>query len=220
MPRHRRIHIDGVPQHIIQRGNNREPCFLTDQDRIIYLRILHEEAASHQCALHAFVLMSNHVHMLVTGYSATSVPRMMQNLGRRYVRHFNNEYTRTGTLWEGRYRSCQVADPRYVLVCYRYIELNPVRAALCKHPGDYRWTTFHANACGRKVSWLTPHSLYEELGNSKSARCQAYEELFADGLEEDMVATLRSRTNQRLAIESDDPRSIPAPSLTGSELLL
>lgn len=193
MPRNPRIFIEDVPQHVIQRGNNRQACFFTAKDANVYLRILQEVLRAEGCDLHAYVLMSNHVHLLMTGTTENSVPRMMQNLGRRYVRYFNNEYGRTGTLWEGRYKSCLVADPRYVLTCYRYIELNPVRAGMCTWPGDYRWSSYRANALGEQAPWLAPQALYESLGDSPSARCKAYAELFEDGLDKEMVAILRTR---------------------------
>ena len=146
MSRQPRLDLPDVPQHVVQRGNDRIACFRDDTDRHLYLKTLGDVATSFSCALHAYVLMTNHVHLLVTPSDAGSVARLMQSLGRRYVSAFNHRHERTGTLWEGRYKSCLVDCGRYLLACDRYIELNPVRAGLAQRPGDYRWSSHRANS--------------------------------------------------------------------------
>ncbi len=134
MARQPRIDLPEVPQHLIQRGNNRQPCFFADDDRLQYLEWLHQAAREHGGSVHAFVLMSNHVHLVTTGVEIGSLGRVMQSLGRRYVRYINSRYQRTGSLWEGRYRSSLIDSDRYLLTCYRYVELNPVRAGIVESP--------------------------------------------------------------------------------------
>ena len=151
MARQPRIDLKGVPQHLIQRGNNRLACFFDDNDRYRYLEWLAVAAAKYGGAVHAYVLMTNHVHLLATGHEKGALGRMMQSLGRRYVRYVNSRYRRSGTLWEGRYKSSLVDSDQYLLTCYRYIELNPVRAFLVTTPGDYRWSSFNCNAGKSRV---------------------------------------------------------------------
>lgn len=146
MPRPPRPDLAGVPQHVIQRGNDRQACFFHEDDRLTYLTLLREAALRHGCDVHAYVLMTNHVHLLVTPVEKGAVSRMMQTLGRNYVTHVNARYRRTGTLWEGRYKSCLVDSEDYVLACYRYIELNPVRAGMVETPSEYQWSSHRCNA--------------------------------------------------------------------------
>ncbi|NJC44288.1 UNVERIFIED_ORG: putative transposase [Xanthomonas campestris] len=145
MSRLTRIALTGIPQHIVQRGNSRLPCFLDDGDRLRYLHLLHEALQATGCKLHAYVLMDNHVHLLITPPAAGRIGQLMQRLGRNYVALFNGRHGRTGTLWEGRYKACLVDNADYVLRCYRYIELNPVRARLTDDPASYRWSSCPAN---------------------------------------------------------------------------
>lgn len=140
MARKLRLIYPGVAVHIIQRGVNRVPCFRADTDYLVYLSQLRQYAAEHGCAVHAYCLMTNHVHILVTPAREGSCTAMMRDLGRRYVPYFNARHERTGTLWEGRFRSCLVQSAHYVLACYRYIELNPVRADMVNHPAAYFWS--------------------------------------------------------------------------------
>lgn len=146
MPRMKRLDLPGMAQHVIQRGNDRQACFFQETDYLRYLQDLHEAALHQACSIHAYVLMTNHVHLLVTPRTEGGVSRMMQALGRRYVRYVNDSSGRTGTLWEGRYKASLVDDERYVLACYRYIELNPVRAGMVAAPDEYRWSSHAANA--------------------------------------------------------------------------
>jgi putative transposase len=164
MPRQPRPDLADVPQHVVQRGNDRQPCFYATEDYRRYLAGLRESAIRYGCSVHAYVLMTNHVHLLVTPSSAGAVSRMMQWLGRQYVGYINGRYRRTGTLWEGRYKSCLVDTERYLLTCYRYIELNPVRAAMVADPADYAWSSYRTNAQALPDKVVVPHAEYLRLG--------------------------------------------------------
>lgn len=142
MPRRPRLALPGIPLHLIQRGNNRQACFFAEDDYRIYLDWLTEYASKSGCRVHAYVLMTNHVHLLVSADSTTAPGALMKALGQRYVQYVNRTYLRSGTLWEGRYRSCPVDQEAYLLACQRYIELNPVRAAMVRHPADYPWSSY------------------------------------------------------------------------------
>lgn len=157
MARLPRIEFANIPQHVVQRGNDRQPCFLDDLDYRRYLRGLQEATLDCQCRIHAYVLMTNHVHLLVTPASVGGVSRMMQQVGRGYVGYFNTAHHRTGTLWEGRFKSSLVDSDRYLLTCYRYIEMNPVRAAMVAAPGEYRWSSYASNAHAHSDPIVTPH---------------------------------------------------------------
>ena len=148
MPRRPRLILPGIPLHIIQRGNNRQACFYADEDCRNYLVWLQEYANRNRCAPHAYVLMTNHVHLLVTPQTAEGAGQLMKQLGQRYVQYVNRTYRRTGTLWEGRFRSCLTQEEHYVLACYRYIELNPIRAGMVEHPAEYLWSSYRANTQG------------------------------------------------------------------------
>src|SRR5260221_7693821 len=167
MPRRPRVHLDGIPLHIVQRGHNRPPCFFGEEDYLSYLHWLKEALAENQCALHAYVLMTNHVHLLLTPKKAEAVPKLIISLGRRYVQYINRSYRRTGTLWDSRYKSSLVQAEPYLLTCQRYIELNPVRAAMVDDPAHYRWTSYRANAPGQADDRLTPHSLFLALNQNQ-----------------------------------------------------
>ncbi len=160
MPRRPRIVIPQMPLHVIQRGNNRQACFFADEDYRRYLDWLREYAGELGCDIHAYVLTTNHVHLLLTPREADSVGRLMKRLGQRYVQYVNRVYQRSGTLWEGRFKSCLTQEEQYVLGCYRYIELNPVRAGMVEHPADYPWTSYRINAQNEKSELVTPHPLY------------------------------------------------------------
>lgn len=204
MARKPRFHLAGVPQHVIQRGNNREPCFYGDEDYSRYLGDLREAAERNHCRVHAYVLMTNHAHLLVTPMQEYGVTHMMQALGRKFVRYINHSYRRTGTLWEGRYKSSLIDSEAYLLTCMRYIELNPVRAGMVNHPGDYRWSSYAANAYGRADPILTPHPLYQQLGTD-TEKCQhAYRELFRHHLDNDLLHAIRESLNQELVLGRDD----------------
>lgn len=197
MARLPRLDIPGMPQHVVQRGNDRQPCFADDADFLHYRQELGEAALRHECAIHAYVLMTNHVHLLVTPRTAGGVSRLMQAIGRRYVASFNARYRRTGTLWEGRFKSALVDSDRYLLTCMRYIELNPVRAGMVARPQDYRWSSHARNALGDHDPRLTPHATYLQLGGDGEQRRAAYRELFNDALCPSQMADLRLHTQQQ-----------------------
>lgn len=200
MARLPRLDLPQIPQHVIQRGNNRQPCFASDEDYARYRQDLADAANQCGCAIHAYVLMTNHVHLLVTGNERGSVSRMMQRLGRRYVVYFNARYRRTGTLWEGRFKSGLVDSSRYLLTCYRYIELNPVRAAMVTDPAECRWSSYRGNALGEPDRLITPHPLYLALGAEGSARRSAYRALFKQALGDDELADIRNHVQQQKAL--------------------
>ena len=196
MPRRPRVHLDGVPLHIVQRGHNREPCFFGEEDYSTYLYWLGEALAEFDCALHAYVLMTNHVHLLLTPGKAKNVPRLIISLGRRYVQYINRSYRRTGTLWDSRYKSSLVQAETYLLACQRYIELNPVRAAMVEDPAHYRWTSYRANALGQPDARLTAHPLYLSLGRSRKERQAAYRALFRAQLDRAALDDIRLALHQ------------------------
>lgn len=200
MPRRARLSIAGVPWHIIQRGNNRSACFFAERDYRLYLQFLQELARRFDCAVHSYVLMTNHVHLLLTPEWKNSAALLMKHLGQRYVQYVNRTYGRSGTLWEGRFRSCLTQSEDYVLACYRYIELNPVRAGMVGQPDAYRWTSYPANALGRIDGLITPHDEYMRLGQHEEARREAYRGLFKAHLNAEMVNTIRQATNGNLAL--------------------
>jgi len=196
MPRRPRIHLDGVPLHIVQRGHDREPCFFAEEDYHSYRHWLGEALAGTGCQLHAYALMSNHVHLLVTPRKAEAVPGLIISLGRRYVQYINTTYRRTGTLWDSRYKASLIQAKTYLLTCMRYIELNPVRAAMVDDPAHYRWTSYRANARGRADPLLTPHPLYLGLGATDTARRAAYRSLFRQPLDAQAIGDIRLAINQ------------------------
>ena len=195
MARPPRFNLADVPQHVIQRGNNRQATFFGDDDFQHYLDCLKAAASKHPCAVHAYVLMSNHVHLLMTPRTPGAVPLLMQSLGRRYVRHVNDTHRRTGTLWEGRYRACLVESERYLLACYRYIEMNPVRANLVNNPADYPWSSHRHNALGEGSDIILDHPLYEALGTSASERRAAYRDMFGHPMETGLLKDIRASVN-------------------------
>ena len=205
MARQPRFTLPGVPQHIIQRGNNREPCFYAPDDYCRYRDDLVLAANKNQAHIHAYVFMTNHVHLLVTPQHEHSITHMMQDLGRKYVRYINHTYKRTGTLWEGRFKASLVDSDAYLLTCMRYIELNPVRANMVTHPGEYRWSSYACNANGKIDTLLTPHPLYTALDKQHSEQRQfAYRELFRMDLTSEQVHNIRDALNQQLVLGRDN----------------
>lgn len=203
MARLKRVFLAGVSQHIIQRGNNRQVCFGSEADFIAYLGWLKEYANKNKVAIHAWILMTNHVHLLCTPTTADGIARMMQSIGRQYVRYFNYTYKRSGTLWEGRYKSCLVEAENYLLELYRYIELNPVRANMVRDPAEYPWSSYQINGLGKVSSLCTPHGLYLALGEDSQTRQAAYRELFRDHVDDQLIADIRQSFNKGLALGSD-----------------
>lgn len=196
MPRRPRIQLDRVPLHIVQRGHNREACFFGEQDYQSYLHWLGEALGETECQLHAYALMTNHVHLLLTPKHAAAVPRLIMSLGRRYVQYINRTYRRTGTLWDSRYKSSVVQAETYLLTCQRYIELNPVRAAMVEDPAHYRWTSYRHNALGQTDSRITPHPLYMAIGATDKSRQSAYRALFRASLDDAAIDDIRLALNQ------------------------
>lgn len=200
MARLPRFFLPDTPQHVIQRGNNRVAMFGCPTDFAFYKGCLEYAARRHDVAIHAYALMTNHVHLLVTPGEATSLPRMMQAVGRVYVQHFNRTYSRTGTLWEGRYRATIVDSDNYLLGCMRYIELNPVRAGMTTSPGDYAWSSFHANSHGATDTLVTAHPVYRGLGRGRAERQAAYRAIFGMPLADETIAAIRDATQHAWAL--------------------
>lgn len=203
MPRRSRFCPPGIPQHIIQRGNNRQICFCADEDFAAYANWLKEAAQKYQVQIHAWVFMTNHVHLLLTPADEMGVSLMMQKLGRQYVCYFNKTYRRSGTLWEGRFKSCLVQTDEYLLQCYRYIELNPVRANMVNDPAGYVWSSYRCNGLGVASALLTPHESYMALGDSVDERLENYRALFRHHVDEALVTEIRSSINSGLVLGSE-----------------
>lgn len=208
MARLPRLDLACVAQHVVQRGNNRLPCFLDDCDRRRYLQNLHEALLDTDVKLHAYVLMSNHVHLLATPPAVGAIPRLMQKLGRQYVGAFNARHRRSGTLWEGRYKSCLVESESYLLRCSRYIDLNPVRARMIDDPIAFPWSSCAALCGEREDPLLSPHPTYSALGTTPQERALAYRSLLAEALSEDAVQAIRSYLQQQRALGLDDFRAM------------
>ena len=204
MPRQSRPVIPDVPMHITQRGNNKLPCFFEETDFLVYLKLLHAASIRAECRVHAYVLMKNHVHLVVSPTDARGPAMLMKSLGERYVQYVNRRHSRTGTLWEGRYHSCLVQSERYLMICQRYVELNPVRACLVNEPSAYPWSSYHHNADGRKSKIVTPHELYSRMGRDPGSRQTAYRALFAEVLGSDALTQLRRATHRNTALGSPE----------------
>ncbi len=203
MPRRPRVHLDAVPLHIVQRGHNREPCFFAEDDYLSYRHWLDNALTDSGCVLHAYALMTNHVHLLVTPSKAEAVPKLLISLGRRYVQYINRQYRRTGTLWDSRYKSSLVEPESYLLACQRYIELNPVRAAMVDDPAHYRWSSYRTNGLGITDPSLTPHPLYLALGQEARTRQAAYRALFRAQLDHEAIEDIRLALNQSQPLGND-----------------
>lgn len=203
MARLPRFNVIGQPQHVIVRGNNREPIFYANEDYEFYLDKLKEASQKHECDIHAYVLMTNHVHILVTPHKPDGISKMMQMIGRYYVQYFNYSYKRTGTLWEGRYKATLIDSEQYALTCYRCIELNPVRAQMIKHPADYPWSSYRHNGLNEVNQIITPHTLYQSLGTTDKTRTQAYRQLFNEKIKEKELKQIRESTNKAWVLGSD-----------------
>ncbi|ALS99755.1 transposase [Lacimicrobium alkaliphilum] len=203
MARLPRVCPAGVPEHVIQRGNNRQQCFADQQDYRAYIGWLKDYSQEHDVQIHAWVLMTNHVHLLCTPADELAVAKMMQCLGRKYVRYFNHRHQRTGTLWEGRYKSCLVQTEIYLLNLYRYIELNPVRAMIVDTPAEYPWSSYQINALGKQSTLCTPHQVYLALGSSKGQRLACYRTLFSNQIGPILLKQIREAINRGTAIGSN-----------------
>jgi REP-associated tyrosine transposase len=203
MARLPRYFIPEQPQHIIQRGNNREPIFAADEDYQFYLECLLQASKEHGLDIHAYVLMTNHIHLLATPSFESSIPKTFQSIGRRYVQYFNHTYNRTGTLWEGRYKATIIDSEQYLLNCSRYIELNPVRADMVEHCKHYPWSSYHRNALGVDDELIKPHDLYSQLGKDAVEQQINYRNLFTCHLSKELLNDIREATNKGWALGNE-----------------
>ena len=203
MPRLPRICPAGIPQHLIQRGHNHQICFASNSDFATYCYYLKETSKKYGVDIHAWILMTNHIHLLATPKTDTSISKMMQTLGRKYVCYYNKKYQRSGTLWGGRFKSCLVQSSRYLLLCYRYIELNPVRALMVNDPALYHWSSYQCNAMGKQSELITSHSEYLQLGRDRQERLESYRELFNDYLSNNVITEIRESINKNMAFAND-----------------
>jgi putative transposase len=203
MPRKPRFILPGQPLHVTIRGVNREPIFYSDVDYRYYLGRLKEAIERHDCALHAYVLMTNHVHLLLTPSTEHGIAKSIQMLGRYYVQYFNEKYGRTGTLWEGRYKSTLVDSEEYLLICHRYIELNPVRANMVDHPAEYPWSSYRCNAIGQPDPLINNHERYKEMGNTDDERRRSYRALFDIYVTDKQLNEIRQAANREWVLGSD-----------------
>jgi putative transposase len=194
MARQPRFRLPGYPQHIVQRGNDRQACFFANSDYHYYLDCLAAASELHTCDVHAYVLMTNHVHLLVTPNTPDGISKLMQAVGRRYVKKINTRYQRTGTLWEGRYRATLIDTDEYLLACYRYIELNPVRAGLVSEPSLYPWSSYGVHIGKYEYQLIRDHSVFLNLGENDAARRRAYGQLFESELSEKKINNIREAT--------------------------
>lgn len=192
MPRKPRFIIPGVPVHIVQRGHSRNDVFFDEPDYLAYLKFLKEASERYQCAIHAYVLMTNHIHLLAVPQDNDGITRMMQYIGRHYVPYIHNAYGGSGSLWEGRYKASLIQDDRYLLTCMRYIELNPVRAKMVNTPTQYRWSSYHRNGRGKPDEILTAHPLYQSLGKTEKGRQTAYKALFREVIDTESLTDIRN----------------------------
>lgn len=192
MPRKPRMYLAGVPCHVIQRGNNRDATFFSEQDYQFYLECLYDASLKYHVDIHAYVLMTNHVHLLMTPLEKDSISLLMQSIGRRYVQYINKEYRRTGTLWESRHKASLVDSEKYLLLCSRYIELNPVNANMVKHPSGYKWTSYLHNTQGKPNRLISAHETYNRLGLCDTERQRAYAALFENRLDSNDVKVIRN----------------------------
>ncbi len=208
MPRKPRFFLPGVPVHIVQRGHSREPVFFEDNDYLAYLRWLKEGTERYKVDIHAYALMTNHIHILATTQDKDGVTRMMQYVGRHYVPYINHTYGTSGSIWEGRYKASLIHDDEYLLTCMRYIELNPVRANMVRAPGQYRWSSHRHNAQGKNDELVVPHPLYIALGRSKPTRIEAYKALFQAHLDKGVLDSIRSAWQTGTPLGNDYFRQI------------
>lgn len=202
MPRQPRIYLPAMPQHVVQRGHNRQACFFAAGDYLRYLHWLGEALRVTGASLHAYVLMTNHVHLLLTPPDSAAISTVMMSLGRRYVHSVNKRYGRTGTLWDGRFHASLVSTDSYLLACQRYIELNPVRAGIVADPAQYRWSSFKHNALGLPNDLISAHATYDALGRIDAERRRAYLQLFESDQDDKVVAEIRLAANQNQPLGS------------------
>jgi putative transposase len=204
MPRIARIRAPGYPLHIVQRGHNRADCFRFAGDFERYFDVLAESARKHECLIHAFVLMTNHVHLLITSMDAMGASRMMKQVAQKHAQALNRREQRTGSFWSDRFYSSVIQSDRYLLACHRYIEMNPVRAGIVPAPRLYRWSSYRHNAEGITCPIVTPHSLYLELGSTPEQRERAYRAMFNDMLDASVLDQFRTAARACRAVGDED----------------
>jgi putative transposase len=200
MPRKPRMYLPYIPTHVVHRGNNRLPSFFTDKDYWYYLQCLNDARQKYTVDVHAYCLMTNHVHLLLTPTTKEGISKVMQSIGRRYVQYINKCYRRTGTLWESRHKSSLVQEELYLFTCYKYIELNPVRAKMVRHPGDYPWSSYRYHALGEANELITTHYLYDRLGSEDEDRHMSYRALFARDMEKTALHAIHNAVNFSLPL--------------------
>jgi putative transposase len=200
MPRKLRYEVVGLPQHVVQRGNNRQACFYQEEDYRFYLECLGEASKKHACDIHAYVLMTNHVHILATPQEIGGIARMMQSIGRRYVYYINWLYRRTGTLWEGRYKASLIEGDQHLLVCTRYIENNPVRAGMVEKAEDYPWSSYRHHAMDLADSIVTDHPVFLSLGETKEERQREYKKLCNEAISDEVIEEIRNSIQSGLVM--------------------
>jgi len=203
MPRPPRFYLADCPQHILQRGHNGADCFFADNDYRFYLRSLKQAAEKYGCAIHAYVVMPNHAHLLLTPQQPEAVSRLMQSLGRRYAQHLNSSYQRSGTVFEPRFKANLIQAEAWLLTCYRYIELNPVRAGMVSDPGEYAWSSYMHNGLGHADALLSEHPLYAALGSTEATRQAAYGALLQEPLDKATLAAIRAEVNRGQPLGAD-----------------
>lgn len=203
MPRKPRMYLPGVPSHVVQRENDRQACFFEQENYLFYLDCVGQAYRRYEVALHAYVLMTNHVHLLMTPATEIGISRVMQLVGNRYVQYINKSYRRTGTLWEGRHKASLIDAERYLLTCYRYIELNPVRAGMVAHPGDYPWSSFRNHTMGQASALIQDHDVFYGLGSTVEERCYRYRELFRTCLNDGEIHDIRRSASYSMPLGDD-----------------
>lgn len=203
MPRQPRYFIPNMPQHVVQRGVDRGAVFFKPRDYQLYRQCLRDAASQFECQIHAYVLMTNHTHLLITPLTRQSIPLLMQAMGRTYVQSLNRLYERSGTLWEGRYKASLIQDDRYLLSCHKYVELNPVRAGLVQRPAQYPYSSYARNAAGKTDDLITEHPIYQSLGKTQTLRLAAYRRLFADTIAPELLTLIRDTSNASQLLGDD-----------------
>jgi putative transposase len=205
MPRRRRLQILDTPHHVIQRGVNRVDIFRSEADYESFLTFLRAATIKHQTDVHTYVLMTNHVHLIVTPHLENGLAATMKSVQQTYVRYFNRRYERTGGLFEGRYRSLVIDSERYWFTCMRYVELNPVRAGVVTRPEDYRWSSYRRHGLGALDDLIVPHQMYVALGPSATVRQQSWEAICREGLPAEQLAEVRDLVRHGRAVRHPPP---------------
>ena len=206
MPRKPRFFVNGMPAHIVQRGHTRNPVFFEISDYQTYLGLLLDASRRYECEIHAYVLMTNHIHLLVTPSDKYSISRLMQAVNRLYVPYFNFTYGTSGSIWEGRFKASLINDQEYLLTCMRYIELNPVRANMVHLPEEYRWSSYGYNAHGDINELITPHNIYKELGSCREERLAVYKSLFKNYIDTNVISDIRKSCQTGTPLGNDRVR--------------